>query len=309
MAITGTGTEQDPFIVHSYDEIVEAINSHLGSGTTPYYSRLANDMNCNDYGEDWEWETIELGSNTSGRAHCDVLDLNGHTIKNAYIANNNYLFKGNGAYSGEVKNGKILNIFGNSPNGVFSTVNVANVSMSMELGHLNGSAIHLGSVHDCAIYAIILDMNTQSFIYYGTNTAVKNVDIYLEAYRTSASSTSMVIKPSGTFTCDSVRIIGKATPASSESPTDFRICSNRVYNSVIDFDFSAFVYPEGTTGTVNIIGGAGDNTTVINTEKINVSGHPRYNIPAGYLQATSTEQMKKGADLRSLGFLVVNVEE
>ena len=72
---------------------------------------------------------------------------------------------------------------------------------------------------------------------------------------------------------------------------------------------SAFVYPEGTTGTVNILGGNGDNTTVINTEKINASGYPRYNIPTGYLLATSTAQMKNGADLRSLGFLVVNVEE
>lgn len=310
MAITGTGTEQDPFIVHSYDEIVEAVTSHYGTGQTLYYSRLANDINCNDYGEDWEWQTIELSSNQTGKVHCDSLDLNGHTIKNAYIANNGYLFKGTGgSYPCEVKNGKILNVFGNSPNGVLSCVDLSNVSMSMELGHVGSSVINLGSVHNCALYAIITDMNNQPLIYYSTNNAVKNVDIYLEAYRTSSSSTSMVLRPSGTFTCDSVRVIGKATPASSGSPTDFRICSNRVYNSVIDFDLSAFVYPNTTTGTANVVGGSGDNTTVINTEKINVSGYPRYTIPTGYLQATSTAQMKNGADLRSLGFLVVNVEE
>lgn len=308
MAITGTGTEQDPFIVHSYDEIVEVVTSHYGTGTTPYYSRLANDIDCNDYGVDWEWETIELASNASGKTHCDIIDLNGHTIKNAYIANSNYLFKGvNSSYSAEIKNGKTLNIFGNSPNGIFNSMRVTNISASMEFGHVSNNVISSCIVHNCALYAIILDMNNQSFIYFGANTDIKNVDIYLEAYKCNGSN-CVALRPSGAFYCDSVRIIGKAVPASG-STYDFKICTNKMINSVIDFDMSAYVYPEGTTGTANIVGGTGDNTTVINTANINVSGYPRYTIPAGYLLATSTEQMKIGADLRSLGFLVVNVEE
>lgn len=310
MAITGTGTELDPFIVHSYDEIKEAVTSHYGTGQTPYYSRLANDIDCNDYGVDWEWHTIELASNASGETHSDILDLNGHTIKNVYIDNGDVLFKGqSSSYPAEVKNGKILNIFGNSPSGVFNSINVTNISASMELGHVSNNVISSCVVHNCALYAIILDMNSQSFIYYGASTAIKNVDIYLEAYGCNSSSTSQVLRPSGTVTCDSVRVIGKAVPANSSSPQDFKISSQKLYNSVIDFDMSAFVYPEGTTGTTNILGGTGDNTTVINTEKINVEGYHRYTIPSGYLLATSTEEMKIGADLRSLGFLVVNVEE
>lgn len=307
MAITGTGTEQDPFIVHSYDEIVEAVTSHYGTGNTPYYSQLANDIDCNDYGVDWEWETIELASNASGKTHSDILDLNGHTIKNVYIANSNYLFRGvNTSYPAEVKNGKLLNIFGNSPNGIFSTaVDVTNISASMEIAHAGSHLISACNVHNCALYAIILDINSQSFIYYGSNSAIKNVDIYLEAYGCTGSQ---ALRPSGTFSCDSVRLIGKAAPANVSSPQDFRFCANKMYNSVIDFDMSAFVYPEGTTGTQSIVGGNGDNTTVINKSKINVSGYSRYTIPTGYLQAT-TEQMTVGSDLRSLGFLVVNVEE
>lgn len=309
MAITGTGTELDPFIVHSYDEIKEVTESHYGS-STPYYSKLANDIDCNSYGEDWEWETIELASNTSGKTHCDILDLNGYTIQNIYIANNNLLFKGvnTTSYPAEVKNGKILNIFGNSPTGVFNTITITNISASMELGHIGNDAISVCIVHNCALYAIILDMNSHAFIYYGSNSAIKNVDIYLEAYGCSSSSYCQVLRPSGTVTCDSVRVAGKAVPASASSPTDFKISVQKLYNSVIDFDFSAFVYPEETTGAVNIVGGNGDNTTVINTSKINVSGYPRYTIPAGYLQAT-TAQMTVGSELRGLGFLVVNVEE
>jgi hypothetical protein len=118
----------------------------------------------------------------------------------------------------------------------------------------------------------------------------------------------MVLRPSSnSATCDSVRLIGKAVPASNP-PKDFKFCTTKMYNSVIDFDMSAFVYPEGTTGTTNIIAGNGDNTTVINKSNINVSGYSRYTIPTGYLQATSTEEMKIGAGLRSLGFLVVNVK-
>lgn len=310
MAITGTGTEQDPFIVHSYDEIVEAVTSHYGTGNTPYYSQLANDIDCNDYGVDWEWETIELASNASGKTHSDILDLNGHTIKNVYIANSNYLFRGvSSSYPTEVKNGKILNIFGNSPSGVFNATTITNISASMELGHINNNAINACVVHNCALYAIILDMNSRAFIYFGAATDIKNVDIYLEAYGCNDSAACMILRPStNSATCDSVRLIGKAVPASNP-PKDFRFCTTKMYNSVIDFDMSAFIYPDTTTGTTTVLGGNGDNTTVINTSNINVSGYSRYVIPAGYLQATSTEQMKVGADLRSLGFLVVNVEE
>lgn len=311
MAITGTGTEQDPFIVHSYGEIVEAVTSHYGTGGTPYYSRLANDINCNDYGEDWEWNTIELASNASGRTHSDILDLNGHTIKNAYITNNSYLFRGVSlSYPAEVKNGKILNIFGNSPSGVCNSMRVTNISASMELGHISNNVFNACIVHNCALYAIILDMNSHAFFYFGSATDIKNVAIYLEAYGCNDPATCMALRPSAnSATCDSVRLIGKAVPANSSSPRDFKICTSRMYNSVIDFDMSAFVYPEGTTGTTNIIAGNGDNTTVINKSNINVSGYPRYTIPTGYLLASSTEEMKIGSDLRSLGFLVVNVKE
>ena len=108
MAITGSGTEQDPFIVHSYDEIRTAAGLYSGSYYT--YIKLGNNINCNDYGDYFEWETITLG--TSGVNVC-VLDLDSHYIKNVKVKEDNSMFSliGFSGNNAEIKNGKLLNIF------------------------------------------------------------------------------------------------------------------------------------------------------------------------------------------------------
>ena len=60
MAITGSGTQADPYLVHSYDELKTATTDRT---YIPNFGKswiaLDADIDCNDYGADFEWETIK----------------------------------------------------------------------------------------------------------------------------------------------------------------------------------------------------------------------------------------------------------
>ena len=104
---------------------------------------------------------------------------------------------------------------------------------------------------------------------------------------------------------DSVRVSGKLSAVGSSAPV---VASQRMANSVVNIDMLG-VLAEGLVGNEAIISGTGNNTTVVNTSLLQTA-NPSYSYLAGTnnLQATA-EQIRKGADLRSLGFVVVNVEE
>ena len=312
MAITGTGTELDPWIVHSYDEIKEAAESHNTGDYTMYYMKLANDIDCNDYGADWEWTVIEFAKNTGSgsslKRWANTLDLDGHSIKNAFVANGEKMFAGiiSGTTGyGIIKNGKILNIFGSNPYCIFPSMYLNNVSVSSQLTSY-GDRFSTGFFQNCAIYLIVLQNGSKTPFYYSQNNALKNVDIYVELL--NCTSGAQLISPGGAVTLDSIRISGKATPADPNNLGSFKISNQKLINSVVDFDLTEWSYPEGTTGTVSIIVSDGNNTTVANAEKLQVAGYQKLIIPSGIIQAT-TAQIRNGDNLRSLGFLVANVEE
>jgi len=309
MAITGTGTELDPFIVHSYDEMVEAFTCHTGDDTM-YYSKLANDIDCNSYGSNWEWETVSMGSSSSTAAdrYKNTLDLDGKTIKNIYIKSANELFNG-GSYSNAVlKNGKILNIFGSSIASVFNAVTLNNISTSFQIGTPSGNPFHSCSINDAAIYAIVSNLGAKSLIFYaGRGDTVKNVDVYTELYNASGAQVNATVfySTSSSSYVDSVRLVGKMVPADLSAPTKRGISTYKMINSVVDVDMSAYVFPDTSTGSINLFG-TGDGTTVVNMSNINVSGYEMFKADNGYIKATSA-QIKNGAALRELGFNVVNV--
>ncbi len=308
MAITGTGTEQDPFIVHSYDEIKEACEQH-GSTYTKFYTKLANDINCNDYGEDWEWETITLGSNATGANKNNCLDLDGHTIKNVYIKNSNGLFTSNSTAAGDLKNGKILNVFGNSPAKILTKVSVENISMSMQLGTPSATPFDSNIIKNSAIYLIITNVDSKT-IFYSSAGSHKNIDLYIELYNCRQNAR---IFHGGSHTnadVDSVRVVGimKAPVGELPASTDGVWTYGKATNSVFDIDMTDFNYAGISANPKGLFGSAGDNTTVINWGKVPHESSADYTAN-GYLKAASTEEMKIGADLRALGFLVVNVQE
>lgn len=309
MAITGTGIELDPFIVHSYAEIVEAFGGR--NSQEMYYSKLANDINCNDYGSGWEWETITAGSNASGANCKNTLDLDGHTIKNVYIKNSNMLFKANSTQYATIKNGKILNVFGNSPANIIQKVACEELSISSQIGTPSGTPFDSGTLQRCAVYLIVTNAAGRAMFFSATAESFKNLDAYVEAYNCNNFTKIFSGSSTGSSNIDSVRCVGKlklATGATPTTPQNGVLCSGKATNSVFDVDMSDFDYTGQTVSTRALFSSTGDNTTVVNSEKVSVPvSTGGFVVQTGYLQAT-TAQMTVGSELRGLGFLVVNVE-
>lgn len=155
MAITGSGTAADPYVVTSYSEIKSILDA---AGTSGHYSNphmlLANDINCNDYGSGFVWQTLQ----SANENYPFTLDLGGFAIKNVAVGSNAYLFRG---YGSRVKNGKLLNIFCTGCVNLSQAVRYDNVSMSIDANgcsktvfsyQIGGSTVISDAITDCSIY-------------------------------------------------------------------------------------------------------------------------------------------------------------
>ena len=103
MSVTGTGTIDDPFVVTTYDELVE--KSVLGSSSSPVYVKLGNDINILDEYPDGNMPQCTIASNIDG---------NGKTIYNLYSITQSSF----GIFIltfGSLKNIKIKNIYTHRP--------------------------------------------------------------------------------------------------------------------------------------------------------------------------------------------------
>lgn len=304
MAITGTGTELDPFIVHSYDEIKTAAENHNGSQTM-YYMKLANDIDCNDYGADFQWETIVLANNslTTALNRANTIDLDGHTIKNVFIKDANKLFDSPSTGLAVVKNGKILNVFGSNPTEFMLKVANQNISFSIQFSTLSGSGLfNACKLQNCAVYVILLFSTGKSIFNNNGDLNLNNVDVYAEMYN-AGSNTTICSAGNASVKYNGIRLNGKMKFADPNiSPSKFLATGKFTY-SVINFDLTDYTYSGDNNSNLM---DTGDNTTVVNSQLIPTLDNALR--LSNYIRAT-TAQMTVGEDLRNLGFSVVNVEE
>ena len=155
MAITGSGTAADPYVVTSYSEIKSILDV---AGTSGHYSNphmlLANDINCNDYGAGFVWQTLQ----SANENYPFTLDLGGFAIKNVAVGSGAWLFKG---YGSKVKNGKLLNIFCTGCENLSEAVRYDKVSMSIDANgcfktvlsfKIGGSTDISDALTNCSIY-------------------------------------------------------------------------------------------------------------------------------------------------------------
>lgn len=171
MAITGTGTVDDPYLVHSYEEIKLKVNS-CPTSTNNKYIKLVNDINCRDYGDNWLFGEIDFGGSWD-------VDLGNHTIKNIII--NNPMFYSNEEANCIIRNGKILNIFGDNPQSVMNgnssdNLSLYNLSMSICGDGFNRSIFRFVNLYNSAIYYKTYNMQC-NIVYEGH---VECSDFYLD---------------------------------------------------------------------------------------------------------------------------------
>ena len=146
-SITGTGTVNDPYIVHNYDEIKWACEdeSAIPEGQPTYmpvYIKLNNNIDCQDYAQDFEWAIT--------CQHALDINLNNKTIKTFYIVEKSYMFNiPSTAANFSLHDGAILNIYGNWFNPSYAlfnyaysgnySLNITNVSMSINVSQFSNS--------------------------------------------------------------------------------------------------------------------------------------------------------------------------
>jgi len=191
-AITGTGTVNNPYIVHSYDELKWACEDEtaIPEGQTtsmPVYIKLNNNIDCQDYAQDFEWEIT--------CQHALDINLNNKTIKTFYIVEYSYMFIiPSDAANFSLHDGAILNIYGNWFNpsrGLFNytpignyTLSITNVSMSVNIAQLVNS--------------------TYPIIVYGSNSSkqVSFTNCALTFEGSTYTNAMTLFTNCGLFTCD-----------------------------------------------------------------------------------------------------------
>lgn len=315
MAITGTGTQEDPYLVHNYTELKNPY-PFAGSGTR--YVKLANDINCNDYGTAFEWETIRWYQNSQGNT--TKLDLDGHTIKNVPLKSNNQMFflSAYGSEYDEIYNGKLRNIFTQPSSTAYiiegnSTANIiTDVSMSASLGNLSKGVFRNLNVLRCSLYleAGGTPQDGEAMILYSTidvsssslcklsNCDIKVINNNMLNHITWTNSSSIGTNP----LIDNCRIQGKIK--TSGQLLSGWLSRGKLLNSVIDLDMSEASF--GSMGYAGKWSCEDGSSGVINTDYQPPNQQYEVYFTRGMTGVTSAEIIN-GDALRAKGFTVVNV--
>ena len=280
MAMTGDGSQEHPYVVHNYTELKTACNN------SNVFVELANDIDCNDYGEDFEWQTVYLGGGSD-------LDLKTHTIKNFKVADNNYAFHANNW--SKIHNGKILNVYLARSYGFSAKWNstesrwayLENLSISINTGGgLNNEAVfNCFAMNACAIY-IEGDVNTHLiYVYSADGAEITNTDFLLDI---NSNTGSCSIFSGYNRRVKNCRIRGRFNITNAQTNRVLYV-NGGFYLCVIDLTTNA--------GSVS----SSLSTGIINTDK----------TPSGFstngMTAVDSTEIINGAALRAKNFDVINV--
>lgn len=331
MAVTGTGTQADPYIVHNYDEFMST-NGMLSSGDI-YIQFFENErpnqtINCNDYGSEFKWHRYGSVGGLFTNVH---INLNGCTIKNFLIADGESMFPGEYAQYRQsiafyISNGSFRNVFLGSPTSKFCDdyVHFQDVSISFNFvgatgivfngagnmtfdncamylvgSTLQGAVIKKAVLTDTDIELHIADQNEKTIFAgdAGSNNYCTFQDCRIQG---KIGGTPISHAETGHFS-----IFGCATPANS---TDYgKIC--KLINCVVDVDLTdSYANFHGAAFYIYKASGATD----MNTNVLCKSHYPSAGQTSGYSYPTSWnymshEQIRNGEYLNSKGFTVVEV--
>lgn len=330
MAVTGSGTQADPFIVHSYDEFMSVKTSIATQGT--YYIKFFDTPNqvidCNDYGSEFKWHQFDAAS---GHATVFYIDLNGCTIKNFLIADGETMFPGyaqqwQGSRTFYISNGSFRNVFLGSATSKFCAnyVHFQDVSISFNFA---GSTVTPfegnGDVtfDNCALYLVGSTLQAPII----TRATLTDTDIELHISNLNGNVPFSGNDWNNFSTLQDCRIQGKLGGNVHNSnfascgtvlgiPTentnsDYQLC--QYINCVVDLDLTDTTFTERGYGSVyKVIAASG--ATYMNTNVICNSHYPSTGEASGLVYPTdwnymSHENIRNGTYLNNAGFTVVEV--
>lgn len=329
MAITGTGTEQDPYIVHDYSEFISLSGSGHNSGVHDhkvYIQFFENNrpnqvIDCNNYGSEFKWGAFTDNSGYYGTATI-YINLNGCTIKNFLIADGITMFEGHyWSISGAVgtiviSNGSFRNVFmGSSTSKVCGKyVEFHDVSMSVNVAGsetipFNGDDNLI--IDNCAIYLVASTLNASLFnkaiitdtdlelhianqngkaIFNGNNDTPRNMQIH---------DCRLQGKISGSGYTSNYYIPWSMTLGALNASNFYAEGVVDFVNCVIDIDF--------TESDSSFVIYTTDGGVSVNTNIICDSHYPEGVTPPSSWNYMSHENIRNGTYLNNAGFTVVEV--
>ena len=294
MAITGQGTQEDPWIVHDYEEVKSAYKKT--NGNSKLYIKLENDIDCNDYGDTWEWETI-----TPYTSSCDyTFDLNGRTIKNIMIKSGNTLFNCNSKRD-VIHNGKILNVFNNAGESVIAGngLTLKDISMSVSGNGLTSYGFNNVFFEKCAVYYISSKLNANIIYFTGAYSnviGVKNCDFYFDVNNMDSKNLTNSVNY---VNYDNCRFRGSV---SGTSNSNYLLGKGKCINSVVEIDTRNMAWG-------NMVGSLKKPCNQTSTGIINTEISPNLDGGTSGLAACTSSQIRNADYLNSIGFTVVKVGE
>jgi len=318
MAVTGSGTQTDPWIVHNYDEFMSLSGTLNNTTYIQFFDTPNQVIDCNTYGSEFKWHAFVPSNGNQGTATI-YINLNGCTIKNFLIADGETMFKGqywdSTAHLGKISisNGSLRNVFmGSATSKLFAeyvewhdvsiSINVAGTT-TIPFGHtdLNTDS---SKMDNCAIYLVASTLVTH---------LIKKVDLSdtdIELHVGNQNSVSMF--PNCNFT--DCRVQGKISGEVSKvnggwlSSVLGSIQSNygdylTIWtNCVIDLDLTDMT--DSTMHQLLVIAYDDGN---LNTNVICKSHYPAGQTPPTLWNYMTHEQIRNGEYLNSKGFTVVEV--
>lgn len=332
MAVTGSGTQADPYIVHNYTEFISLSGS---KNYTTYIQFFENDhpnqvIDCNEYGSEFKWDEFKPGwPSETGKIY---INLNGCTIKNLIIADGKAMFSG--IYAGnsrteldvKVSNGSIRNVFLGSATSKFCNNYVDFQDVSISFNFVGATVVPFdgdGNVtfDNCALYlvgstlqnavikrAVLTDTDIELHIANQNGKTIFAGDTTSDNYctlqdcRIQGKIDGTPISHIETGHCS---IFGCATPY---AVGDYgKIC--KLINCVVDVDLTdTFFDFHGAMYWIYKASGATDmNTNVLcNSHYPSVGQSYSYSYPTSW-NYMSHENIRNGTYLNNAGFMVVEV--
>lgn len=326
MAVTGSGTQADPYIVHSYDEFISLSRVHENSGNVyiKFFDNPNQVIDCNDYGSEFSWGAFTAPTASSGGNFNYYIDLNGCTIKNFLIASGVTMFAGvhttTGNYNRKIiiSNGFIRNVFLGSATSKFcgNYVEFHDVSISLNFAGATETPFNGGgalSFDNCAMYLVGSTLQAPII----TTATLTDTDIELHV----GNQNNKAMFPDSTFT--DCRLTGKVSGVGQTFEYNTDTCvldwcgmnskTLNFTNCVVDLDLT-----DGRIAGYNFGGskydvfltynGANVNTNVIcNSHRPIDEGHEQYYGRETSWNFMSHENIRNGTYLNDQGFTVVEV--
>lgn len=312
MAVTGSGTQADPYIVTNYTDFISLSNHEYPSDRHMYIQFFDNEhpnqtIDCNTYGSEFKWDTFlagtPSGSTDTLQFYVDI-NLNGCTIKNFLIKEGVPMFraKRRGDIYGWanahiiIHDGSLRNVFMGSTT---SKIAVAeNDGASVEFDNVSFSINSTGSTEvifdggngynmifdNCALYLVCTTLNAPI----GAMCVFTDTDIELHINNQNGIIPFRGYGSYGTYSsltdCRIQGKIGGTTFPHAENgrysvlgcATPFNSSDTngvcKLVNCVVDLDLTDSYITEG--GTVNYYIYKASGTTDLNTNVLCKSHYP-----------------------------------